>query len=75
MAEFCNNCAERMNTPPDFDVYAIHRRLKPDHYQGVLCEGCGMVAVLKEENGELKAGFPDGEFITWRTYYSGKDLV
>jgi len=34
-----------------------------------------MVAILKEENGELKAGYPDGEFITWRTYYSDRDLV
>ncbi|MEM9261463.1 MAG: hypothetical protein AAGA62_17620 [Bacteroidota bacterium] len=75
MAEFCNTCAERIGTHPDFDVYRIHRRLKRGYYQVVLCEGCGMVAVLKEENGELKAGYPEREFIEWRTYWMGKDLV
>jgi len=56
MADFCNHCVERVfpGEKPDIDVYAIFKELKPGYLQQVLCEGCGMFAIVKTEDKELK---------------------
>jgi len=56
MADFCNVCADRLfgdNAQPDIDVNSIVKDLKNSHYIQVLCEGCGMLAIEKDANGEV----------------------
>ena len=57
MSEFCNKCSNEMfgkDTKPDIDVRLLAHDLTPGHYFNVLCEGCGMIAVAKEEDGLVK---------------------
>jgi len=53
MAAFCNVCAEKMGVEADFNIENIFNRLKEDHYQIVLCEGCTLSAISKQK-GEMK---------------------
>lgn len=56
MAEFCNVCANRLfgaNVKPEIDIDSIASELTPEHYITVLCEGCAMVAVEKDANGNI----------------------
>lgn len=51
MAEFCSLCAERMKLDhADFDVRAIAQKLKIGFGQDVVCEGCSMITILKEDD-------------------------
>lgn len=55
MAEFCNKCTERLfgkNVKPDIDVMEIAKDLAPGG-EGlrVLCEGCGLSFIYKNESG------------------------
>ena len=62
MADFCNKCSAELfgeDIVPEIDVYDIASRLSPEFYTNVLCEGCGMVAVLKDENSEIMLYFPN----------------
>ena len=65
MADFCNFCIQEMfgdNTiPPDIDVYKEFDGIQIDYYKGVgLCEGCGLVAVYRTIDDELKVCYNDG---------------
>jgi len=54
MADFCNICSEEMygpGLPPDINVHEIIRNLKNGYFTPVLCEGCGMSHVGKEDDG------------------------
>ena len=56
MADFCNRCATEMwgdDFPPEIDVQKIAESLEPNTYMPVLCEGCRMVAVGKNEKQEI----------------------
>ena len=60
MADFCTRCSEEMFGPemqPDINVEQIAESLKPGYYQPVLCEGCAMLAVVKEDDGSIKLAF------------------
>jgi len=54
MAEFCNRCAEKHGFHPDFDVEAIAKKLKKGERISVLCEGCGLVGIWKDGEGEMR---------------------
>lgn len=65
MADFCNFCIQEMfgdNTiPPDIDVYKIFDDTHIEYYTQVgLCEGCGLVAVYRTIDDELKVCYIDG---------------
>jgi len=73
MADFCTKCAEELfgkEVSPEIDVLAIAEALEPDTWTSVLCEGCGMLAVSRHENGNPYVGLPDGsgEYIKWYRY-------
>jgi len=56
MADFCNKCAPEMwgkNVPPDIDVYRIGESLEFGHFESVLCEGCRVRAVGKDQGGRV----------------------
>ena len=80
MADFCTICSihmwgdkddNLMPILPDIDVMAEFKKLEPDTYvSGLLCEGCGLVAIGNIK-GELKvARMSDAkqEFIHWEDY-------
>ena len=74
MAEFCNHCIKHIfpNAKPDIDVYAIFETLTPGHMQQVLCEGCGMLAVVKTEKEELKVLYND-DLAVYVDYYDKRE--
>ena len=60
MADFCNKCSNEMFGPkvePEIDVHKILVSLDPGYYTNVICEGCAMVAIIKEEDGSVKLGY------------------
>ena len=64
MAEFCTYCAPKMwgdEVLPDIDVVAIAESLPQEAYSLVLCEGCGMSAIGKDENDTVLIAMPTGK--------------
>jgi hypothetical protein len=56
MADFCNKCAAEMwndQVEPEIDVHGIADQLEPGYFESVLCEGCGIRAIGKNDNGEI----------------------
>lgn len=55
MADFCNKCAPEMwgpETPADIDILQIVENLEYDTYVPCICEGCGLLGIGKDEDGE-----------------------
>ena len=71
MADFCNKCAYEMfgdRFPADIDVPILFEQLNDNSYFSVICEGCGMAAVGKE-NGKLILAFfknPHDGTVEWK---------
>lgn len=65
MADFCTKCAYEMwgdMLPPDIDIKKEAESLQPNRYVPIICEGCGMRAIGKDENGNVVVAFPkEGE--------------
>lgn len=64
MADFCNRCSNELfdeECQPDIDVYEIAKNLTPGHFMPVLCEGCVMLAVLKDEDESIKIGYAESD--------------
>jgi hypothetical protein len=64
MADFCTNCSLEMwgnELPPDLDIKEIAESLKSGTYKPVLCEGCGMRAIGKDDNGAITIAMPSTE--------------
>jgi hypothetical protein len=62
MADFCTKCSEHMfgnDVTPEIDVEKIAETLENDHYAIVLCEGCGMRAVGKSDDGHIYLAFAE----------------
>lgn len=56
MADFCNICANKMfgdKVKPDIDVPKIFNVLQEGYCMSVLCEGCGLSDIAKEEGNLL----------------------
>jgi hypothetical protein len=53
MADFCNICSKEMfgDVNPDINVHQILEELDSGFFTSVLCEGCGMSHIGKEEDG------------------------
>lgn len=61
MADFCTKCASEMwgtELPPDIDIIKEASKLKPSSYLPVLCEGCGMRGIGKDENDQIMIAVP-----------------
>lgn len=58
MADFCTKCSLEMfgeEIAPDIDVQKEFETLDPGMcMSGYLCEGCGLVAIAKTEDGNLQ---------------------
>jgi hypothetical protein len=73
MADFCNKCIVEFfgdEISPDIDVYQIYEKLEPGYAEfGHLCEGCGIVAVARDEAGKLVVlREPNADTDIWETY-------
>lgn len=56
MADFCNICSEKLfgsETLPEIDVYEFSKQLENGYMFNVLCEGCTMVSIEKDMEGEI----------------------
>lgn len=49
MAEFCSDCSPFDEF--DINLFTIALDLKPGHSETILCEGCNIKAVYKDEEG------------------------
>ena len=72
MADFCNKCAKAMwgeEIEPEIDVPQIATKLTNGYYMSVICEGCGLIALSKEEDCKviLAYGDSDGDDIAWES--------
>lgn len=64
MADFCNKCAHNLfgpNCEPDIDVLKIAEELEPGHVMKVICEGCRLAAVIKNEDCTIGLAFYPAE--------------
>lgn len=63
MADFCSRCYKEMGfEAPDIDLIEESKVLEPDHFIGpFLCEGCGNIFILCDENGIIRVD--DGSMI------------
>ena len=52
MADFCEQCAEKMGFKKDFDVEVMFQTLQDGFMTSCLCEGCGLVAIAKDDTGK-----------------------
>ena len=73
MSDFCNKCIVEIfdeDTPPDIDVYKIHESLEPGYAEFIgICEGCGLLAVGKKEDGTLIILYKsDEDSEDWKEY-------
>jgi RNase P subunit RPR2 len=48
MAEFCKQCADELNFPPDFVGISTKRQTEAGLFVSVLCESCGPCQVDHE---------------------------
>jgi hypothetical protein len=56
MADFCNKCAQVLwgdQHEPEIEIERIAEQLEPGHFESVLCEGCGVRAIGKNQEGEI----------------------
>lgn len=69
MADFCESCAKEMGFPPDYVFSEFEKNLEPGFASSILCEGCVMVWIGKNEEGKLVFGYPDenDEEIVWES--------
>jgi len=62
MADFCTQCSAATfgdKTQPDINIRETAASLKNGTYVPVLCEGCGMNAIGKDENGQVLVNIPE----------------
>lgn len=65
MAEFCSDCADKYGFVAEIETEKILARLKPGNSQNVLCEGCELVALLKDDTSALFKGYNDDGHVKW----------
>jgi hypothetical protein len=61
MSDFCTQCSIATfgdKIQPDINIREIASSLENGMYVPVLCEGCGMNAVGKDENGQIIVHVP-----------------
>ena len=70
MAEFCSLCHARAPKlfPSEIDVRGIAKKLKPGYSQSVMCEGCALMTIYKDEAGKLYLGYYIRGETQWRDY-------
>ena len=57
MADFGSCCAGKHEFGADFDIDEIFESLPDNHYMPVLCEGCGLKVISKDENGKFRVAY------------------
>lgn len=57
MADFCNKCSEEHGFNIDIDIAVEFKPLKNGELIQVICEGCAMLAVGKDDDGKCVVFF------------------
>jgi hypothetical protein len=65
MAEFCTDCADRYGFIAEIETEKILARLKPGNSHNVLCEGCELVALFKDDDSAFFKGYNNSGQIRW----------
>lgn len=65
MADFCTTCAERFGMIADIDLTKLSSKLKLGEEIRFLCEGCEMIALLKDKQGQVFRGYYEPGGIRW----------
>lgn len=63
MADFCTRCSTELfgsSVEPEINIAKISEEIEGDTYLPVLCEGCGMLAVGKRQDGTTMIAVNDG---------------
>lgn len=71
MADFCTKCHGEHGFPgnPDINVEEIFNALEEGYMStGFICEGCGIVAVAKQNGNCIAARDSGGDSIVWDPY-------
>lgn len=61
MASYCNKCSKDLygTSVPEIDVYEISSSLGNGYFVNVLCEGCEMIGVQKDDYGRIFLLYPE----------------
>lgn len=54
MPSFCTTCSLILKTKDSIDVHSIFKKLMPGGFKAVKCDCCGLAAIFKTEDFELK---------------------
>jgi len=65
MASFCEECSKDIGFKTDFDIKKELKELKNGYVLRILCEGCGLNAIAKTDEGDILYSYFDGE--DWET--------
>lgn len=71
MAEFCTPCATKWGMLAEIDPMEILKSLRPGEEYSVLCEGCGLICVRRNQDITVQFGYHKGGTISWVTQLEG----
>ncbi len=58
MADYCKDCAEKHGFPEfDIDVLQEAQAMEAGEYVSVLCEGCSLMRIEKDQDGNILVGY------------------
>lgn len=73
MADFCTECSKEMGFPvADINETEIFSKLEKNQYLPVLCEGCGMLAIGRGEDGKMMYAYTseeDEDMVVWTSLH------
>jgi len=75
MADYSNQYSWKyLGFKGDFDIFKEAKKLKREEYISLSCEGYGFIAIMKDENKEIKFALPKNGFeeVDWVDYYELK---
>jgi hypothetical protein len=69
MYSYCNKCAKKYNKKITFNICDIKEELKNGETRFILCHGCSLGGIAKENNEYYLANAKDGEWLPEKEYY------
>ena len=71
MAEFCTTCATRWGMIAEIDPNTILKSLRPGEEVRLLCEGCGLVCIRKNDDDTIEYGYYKRGGTIWVQQFDG----
>lgn len=57
MADYCKDCADKLGFEADIDIAQEAQAMEPGEYISVLCEGCSLMRIEKDRDGNVLVGY------------------